>query len=239
MTRKSLSQLIIAANGFWQIVKEPTRVTDTSSSLINLVFTNCPVNMTHTFVIISSLSKYNIRTVRKINHLKYPSRAIKSRNYAKYDHQKFCNDVSEIDWSLVFCSNNVNVAFSHFNSKLQEAVDTHAPFIKKEVKGRECKWLNAEIKSEMNSRNQLYRKAQKSRKEKDWTIYKKQHIKFNNLIKKAKVSYHRNLIEDSATNSKKFLSCIKAVLPSKTCSIQTCTSISLSCTVKTFVIILV
>ena len=38
-----------------------------------------------------------IGTVRKISDLKYPLRTIKCKNYAKYDHQKYRNDVSEID----------------------------------------------------------------------------------------------------------------------------------------------
>ena len=110
---------IITANDFRQIVTEPNRVTDISPSLIELVFTNCQVNIIHTNVIISSLSDHNmIGTVRKINHLKHSSRTIKCRNHAKYDHQKFRNDVSEIDWSLVYSSSDVNVAVSHFNSKL-------------------------------------------------------------------------------------------------------------------------
>ena len=37
---------------------------------------------------------------------------------------------------------------------------------KKRVKSRKGKWLNAEIESEMNSRDQLHRNAQESRKEK-------------------------------------------------------------------------
>ena len=68
---------IITPNGLKQIIKQPTRVTDTSSSLIDLVFTNCPLNITHACAIISLLSDHNmIGTVRKINHLKYPSRTI-------------------------------------------------------------------------------------------------------------------------------------------------------------------
>ena len=84
--------------------------------------------------------------------------------------------VSQIDWGLVYSSNDVNVAVSHFNSKLHESIDIHAPFIEKIVKGRECKWLNADIKSvmnSMNSRNQLHRKIHKKKKhknpEKEWT----------------------------------------------------------------------
>ena len=86
----------------------------------------------------------------------------------------------------------------------------------------------------MNSRDQLHRKAQKSRKEKDWRIYKNQRNKCNNLIKKAKASYHRNLIEEDATNPKKFWNCIKGVFPLKSCRIQICTSVNLNSTVKTF-----
>ena len=92
----------------------------------------------------------------------------------KYDHQKFRNDVSEIDWSLAYSSSDVNVAVSHFNSKLREPMDNHAPFIEKRAKGRKDKRLNAEIKSEMNSRDKLHRRAQKSRKEKELKSLKRQ-----------------------------------------------------------------
>ena len=100
-------------------------------------------------------------TVRKINHLKYPSRTIKCRNYAKYDHRRFRNDVSEIDLGSAYSSNDANVATSHFSSELRKPIDAHAPLIEKRVKGRECKWLNAEIKNEINSRDQLHRKSTK------------------------------------------------------------------------------
>ena len=147
--------------------------------------------------------------------------------------KNFCN-ASEIDWSLVYSSSDVSVAVSHFNSKLREPIDNHAPFIEKRVKGRKCKWLNAEIKSEMNRCDQLHRKAQESRKEKDWTIYKKQCNRCTNQIKKAKASYHQNSIEENATNPKKFWNCIKYEFPLKLSHIQTCTSINLNSIIKTF-----
>ena len=77
-------------------------------------------------------------------------------------------------------------------------------------------------------------KAQKSRKAKNWTIYKKQRSKCNNLIKKTKASGHQNLIEEDATNPKKFWDCLKAVPSSKSCGIQSCSNINLNSTVKMF-----
>ena len=54
---------------------------------------------------------------------------------------------------------------------------------------------------------------------------KKQRNKCNNLIKKAKATYHRNLIEENATNPRKFWDCMKALFPSKSCHVQTCSNI--------------
>ena len=71
----------------------------------------------------------------------------------------------------------------------------------------------------MNACGQLHRKAHKSAKGNDWSMYKKQRNKCNNLIKKAKATYHRNLIEENATNPRTFWDCIKAVFPSKSCRV--------------------
>ena len=71
----------------------------------------------------------------------------------KVQSPKFRNDVLEIDWSSVYSSSDVNVAVSYFNSDICKPIDTHAPFIEIRVKDPECKCLNAEIKSEMNSRD--------------------------------------------------------------------------------------
>ena len=86
----------------------------------------------------------------------------------------------------------------------------------------------------MNLLDQLYRKAQKSRKDKDWTIYKEERNTCNNLIQKAKASYHQNLIEENARNSKKIQNCIKAMFELKPCRIKTYTCVNLNSTVKNF-----
>ena len=138
-----------------------------------------------------------------------------------YDHKKLCSDISEIDWNPVYDSTDVNLAVSYFNSELRKSFDKHAPLIEKRVKGRECKWLNAEIKNEMNTRDQFHRKAQKSGKDSDWFAYKKQRNKCNNLTKKAKANYHCKLIDENISNPRKFWNCIKAIFPSKPRQVRT------------------
>ena len=49
-------------------------------------------------------------------------------------------------------------------SILKDAIDRHAPFVTKCVKGKKLPWMSKEIKRHMNIRDQLYRKARKSKK---------------------------------------------------------------------------
>lgn len=54
------------------------------------------------------------------------------------------------------------------------------------MKTRKCKWLNAEIESEMNTRDQLHRNAQESRKEKIGQYIKNNATHVTILLKKPK-----------------------------------------------------
>ena len=75
------------------------------------------------------------------------------------------------------------LALSAFCSSL----DKHAPLITKKIKGRLCPWMSREVKSEMNLRDQLLRKA--TNREMDWSSYKRQRNKVNSQVKKCKSNY--------------------------------------------------
>ena len=110
----------------------------------------------------------------------------------------------------------VNVALKYFNHKLKNHFDKHAPISEKRVKSRPCKWLTAELKIEMDSRDKLHRKAQTSGKLADIKEYKKRRSICNNKIRKAKVNYHRELIDQNLSNPRKFWNAIKIIFPAKT-----------------------
>ena len=57
-------------------------------------------------------------------------------------------------------------------SILKDTADRHAPFVTKHLKGKKSPWMSKEIKGHMNIRDQLYRKAPKSKKQLDWVSYK-------------------------------------------------------------------
>ena len=89
------------------------------------------------------------------------------------------------------------------------------PIVEKQIKGRQCPWLSADIKIAMNDRDKMLRKVRKTNKEYDWMIYKTLKNRCNNKIKYAKKRYHNELLHENVRNPKKFWKTIKDVFPSK------------------------
>lgn len=168
---------IITAFGLKQLIKDPTRVTQDSRSFIDIIYTSEPWNIYSVKTIPAGLSDHDlVRCVRKI-HNTY-------RNYANYDPVAFCNELKSSDFGSAFTSPCVNDACSRFKCILQQCIDKHVPLITKKVKGRLCPWMTSEVKSEMNLRVQLLRKARRSNREIDWSSYKRQRNKVNSQVKK-------------------------------------------------------
>ena len=78
-------------NNLKQIIKQATRITHTSSTLIDLLMKNRPSNI--------SLSNHDmIACNRKINANRFEPRIITCRNYANYNMDKMSEDRSKINW---------------------------------------------------------------------------------------------------------------------------------------------
>ena len=98
-------------NGFKQLIKKPTRITQTSSTLIDLIVTNRPLTISKTDVIASSLSNHDmIACIREVNSQKFAPKTIKCRNYANYEPNNLNEDISKIDWQPLDGTTDVSAA---------------------------------------------------------------------------------------------------------------------------------
>ena len=62
-------------------------------------------------------------------------------------------------------------------------------------------WLTEEIKKQMNDRDGLLRKARRSKNHNDWIRHKTFKNRVNNVIKRAKSKYHKNLLDENISKS--------------------------------------
>ena len=85
---------------YTQLIKESTRVTNSSSTLIDLFLTNEPNNFTSMGVsIVLDISYHNlIYPIRKHSSVKSKPITIKFRSYKNFDETSFRHDMDAIPW---------------------------------------------------------------------------------------------------------------------------------------------
>ena len=84
--------------GLKQVITEPSRTTETSSTLTDLIFTNRPENITNKDIFASSIADHDMSACSiKINNIRYNPKTIKCRNYANYSPEELKSDVTKID----------------------------------------------------------------------------------------------------------------------------------------------
>ena len=124
--KKKLKSILQSMN-VTQVVNEPTRVTGESQTLIDIICTSQPQNITLVKVVKSALSDHDMMAfVRKLNPLKFKPRTIKCRNYSMYCLTRFNEDLSSVSWDLTECQDvhnawlNFKTCFSHVHVHVAE-----------------------------------------------------------------------------------------------------------------------
>ena len=121
------------------------------------------------------------------------------------------------DHDCAMCVRKINhqkmpFALDYIEQGLTTIIYRHVPKIEKRVKGGKCPWLTYEIKTLMNTRNKVLRKARKTNKKCDWLSYKRVKnltIKSNKLRKNIKKTCYSktgiNLLSFGTASKKCFL----------------------------------
>ena len=128
---------------------------------------------------------------------------------------KLKNDLKNADWSPVYISHSVWDSLQALNRILTEFFDRHAPFATKRTNTNISPWLTVELKNEMDYRNVLQQKFCKSKTTQNYEKYKPQRNNDNNLNKRAKQNYNKNLLDENTKNATSFWRTLKSTFPTK------------------------
>ena len=207
---------LISQWGFSQIIKKATRTTDTSSTLIDLLFTNRPNNVSKNDVIPITFRDHDlICCVRKLNWGKHPPKEINCRDYRNYSKERFCDELNSKDWRAVLNAKNVNVAWENMRDIIRSCLDSIAPRITKRIRGRPCPWMTPDLKQQMAERDRLQRRHRTSKLTAHKAEYNRKRNIVNSNVKKAKKDYFKNLLSNSTQDPDNFWTNLKKIFPSK------------------------
>ena len=124
-------------NAFTQLIETATRIAEERATLIDVVLTNNPLNISSTVNIAASLSDHNlIGCIRKMNSFRYQPEVITCRDFKNYDVNAINSELLNADWNNVYNSQSVNTAFSRLKEILLNTLNRYAPIVKKTVKGK-------------------------------------------------------------------------------------------------------
>ena len=129
-----------------QIINDYTRITNVSKSKIDLIFVSRPELVVTSGVHSLGLSDHSlVYVVRKHKQIKQPPRIVKTRCFKNFNDNDFFDSIDDIDWSQIYCIDDVNAALDKWQSLFTDVCNTHAPLKEKRVKGHLPEWVNYEF----------------------------------------------------------------------------------------------
>ena len=165
--------------GLSQRVKEPTRVTEFTSTAIDLVFVNDTHRIVSHGVQEFGASDHSVTfVVKKAGVCKAHVEIRDVRSFKHYNKNHFRRDIASVPWSVIESFDDIN-----------DAVVAWKP------------WITNDLKELMAERDYALRIAKRSGNQEQWNEYRRLKNFTNRKIKSAEALHYKNLIE-SAENPK-------------------------------------
>ena len=188
-----------------QLIDEATRVTMTTTSLIDHMVTNTPEKISDSGVIHTGISDHSlIFAIRKISVIKKQENIVEMRNMKNFNEEKFVAELLKQHWEQVyFFAEDPNDMWEIWKKIFVEVLDKHAPLQCKKIRSKKVPWITSDIKKLINTRDKLKRKTILTNLENDWFDYKTSRNKVNIELRNAKKDYYSSKIADQKFNPKK------------------------------------
>lgn len=184
---------ILESLNLCQIIKDPTRVTSSSISLIDLIITNLDNNLCTAIVENNQLSDhFAIKCKVKINsHIQESFKTIKFRNLKNINFNQFQDDLERMPWPLIYESDDVNIKIDLLNKYILDLFELHAPLQSRKSKKTKpyMPWITENIKLMQKLRDRALGRYRKTRLIQHWDYYKQLRNVTNAAIKAEKRAY--------------------------------------------------
>ena len=181
--------------GLFQLVTEPTRQTEHSSTLIDHIYCNMPSNVISVKTPKVGISDhFPIFLTRKINFVEKKSShyTISYRSFKNFNEAEFMEELKNTPWDVIKIFDNTDEVLDVWSSMYLDIVNKHLPVKKHRVKNKhQPKWITPEIIEAIKIRDR-YKSLNDTNQYKNWRN------KVSKLIKKSKKEQYKNLINENS-----------------------------------------
>jgi hypothetical protein len=190
-----------------QLVKNPTRITETTMTLIDHVYTSKDLKETTKVDVVPGLSDHNsiIVEIPLLRNRKNIAKRknITCRSYKKFDKDAF-NQELEIELKKADLAGTIHEKSENIAAIVTKMLNKHAPF--KKLKNKQSRgWWTNEIGEMIRLRDIARTEHRKTKSQNMWDIYKKLRKQTQRMIEETKhKAFRRKCLETANNNPSKF-----------------------------------
>ena len=207
---------MMSSNGFLPLITRPSRVTATSATLIDNIFTNDIGDINHSVqeLFITDISDhFPVFHIAKQMEIEEKDAYIYKRLYGSQNKDNFCHAMSNISWDEISRATDTQQAFDTFHKHLVEMYNKHFPKIRVKKKYNNRKpWLSEGLKNSIKQKNKLYLKFKKVSSALNDESYKCYKRKLQQLMKVAEKQHYHDLLVEYSNDIKKSWVVIKSII---------------------------
>lgn len=206
-------------NKMHQLIDKPTRITQSSATLLDVIITNNPTLVINTDVIPSAIADHDLITLTvNISKPKHTPVLKTVRDLQEYTPDTLCSLLSNNIGTLntILHTDDVNVQTNTLTSVMTKCLDICAPITTKVIRRPPAPWLNEETLQAIQQKNDILKQLKQNRTNTSLqTNCKHLKKKVKHLINQAKHKYYHNQLSNSKNNPSSTWKIIKDIIPDK------------------------
>ena len=184
------------------VVTENTRVTPTSSSLLDLIVTTRKDLINTSGVFPLGISDHNlVYATMRLKNKRPPPKYVKTRNYKKLNLDNFKRDMETAPFHIASLFDDPDDVLWAWQSLFVDICDEHAPWKEVKIRSRSAPWITNEIRHKINKRYKLFKAAVTEKCPELWQNYKQARNEVTAALRKAKASYFERMFGEVKKSS--------------------------------------
>lgn len=149
----------INLHGLTQIIDEPTRVTLTTATLIDVIYVKTSQEITPFVKKVSLSDHYMVGSVRKLNYAKDPTTYFYGRSYRRYNYDIAKQYYTTLNKQLIYQMNDPNLVWTTLKKYITNCVLKYCPIRKIVIKVSQPAWITKEVLEILNDKDLAFREA--------------------------------------------------------------------------------
>ena len=192
------------------VIKEPTRITNTTRTLLDLVITSDRNKISKAGTHETGTADHRlVYAVIKLTKTRIPPKTRTVVDWNKCDLNKFKETIEQVPWHICSVFEDVDDNYWIMEKLYKDVAKDFLPTRTVKVKTNSLPWVDGNIRKLMNQRYRKLQKAQRTKDPKDREEYIKLRNKVNIELRKAESLYWKRLLEEKENGSKDFWKIVK------------------------------